>query len=121
MPSANKSRRGMPLLFIALTAASSASAWCPAPEAKVCSAYFMSEKVFYGRVAKVTPAGDNGLGGAESYRYTVEVETPLKGKVGRVEIVETENSTTRWLARRWRTSRRVCPEGYDLGMVQSHR
>ncbi len=91
------------MLAIASSVAQSASAWCPAPLVKACSAYFESDKVFYGTVAKVTPLRDDGKDASGEdpvamLRYTIDVKQALKGEVKLVETVDTENSSSRWFA-----------------------
>jgi hypothetical protein len=81
-----------------------AVAWCPAPEMKVCSAFFQSDKVFYGKVIKITPIGFDGKrpgkdDAIEKHRYTIKVEQRFKGKVAAIENVETQNTTTRWYSK----------------------
>lgn len=89
------------VLFGACATAQWAMAWCPAPEMKVCSAFFQSDKVFYGKVIRITPIGFDGKRPSkddfiEKHRYTIKVERRLKGKVAAIENVETENTSTRW-------------------------
>jgi hypothetical protein len=66
---------------------------------KVCSAFFESEKVFYGRVARIEEVIDaKDPQWIRAHRFTIEVEKPLKGSVKAVEVVESENSSGRWIA-----------------------
>jgi hypothetical protein len=89
------------VLFVAALTAQAAVAICPAPQLKVCSVFFESDKVFYGKVIKVTPIGFEDREPGEDdlisrHRYTIAVEQRFKGKIGTVENVETDNDSGRW-------------------------
>jgi|KBSMisStaDraftv2_1062788.scaffolds.fasta_scaffold40748_1 hypothetical protein len=91
------------LPFLALIAAQSVNAFCIAPRLKVCSAFFDSDKVFYGKVVKITPLREDGKEASgddfiDANRYTVQVQQALKGSVKPVETVDTENASARWVA-----------------------
>jgi hypothetical protein len=92
------------VLLVAVGAAGPAAALCPGPELKVCSVFFDSDKVFYGKVVRITPVGfDGGAPGPDDliakHRYTIAVEQRFKGKVGTVENVVTDNDSGRWHSR----------------------
>jgi hypothetical protein len=94
----------MLLAAIAGLSAADADAICPRPEPKVCSAYFDSDQVFLGRVTRVERLEADPRAAARSgdvgwLRYTMQVERHIKGRVGKVERLLSEDASARWDAR----------------------
>ena len=73
--------------------AQAAGALCPFPAPKVCSAYFESDKVFYGKVLKKEIFDDY-----QQIRFMIQVLRPFKGRVQAIEVVTTGNDSGRWVA-----------------------
>jgi hypothetical protein len=93
------SPRFLAAMLAALPAA--ALAICPRPEPKVCSEYFASDQVFVGRVTRVErlasdPRPGHHHDGTGWLRYTVRVERHIKGRVGSVERLLSEDASARW-------------------------
>ncbi len=94
--------RHLLLLGVGLSA-QCAIAICPAPEPKVCSEFFTSDKVFFGQVIEITPLREDGTKPGdddvyEKIRFVIKVERALKGTLAAIESVETGNDTGRWIA-----------------------
>ena len=85
-------------ILAACAAALSAAAYCPAPQVKVCSAYFESDSVFIGRLAELTEVYDpeDEEGAIAEFRQRYKVERRLKGKPNAFETVVSVNGSGRW-------------------------